>query len=98
MNVAFSGVSILAAIPQLLGSLVILSLVGVAVLWVIGQLQRRGPAIRQRIVIRPTAVRFRRQQDRAERPGLLPSSLPERSPPTFHSERADDADCDRDLS
>lgn len=87
----------LAAIPQLLGSLVILSLVGLAVLWGIGQLRRRGSMVRERIVIRPTSLRFRRQQDRAERSVSLPSSLPERSPPTFPSQRADDA-CDRDLS
>lgn len=86
----------LAAIPQLLGSLVILSLVGMAVLWGIGQLQRRGPAVRERVVIRPTSLRFRRQQDPAERSVLLPSSLPERSPPTFPSQRADGGD--RDLS
>jgi hypothetical protein len=42
-------------------------------------------------------VQFRRQQNPAFRSVLLPSSLPERSPPTFPSQRADDKR-DRDLS
>jgi len=96
MNVAFHGVSMVAAVPLLLSSLAVLSLVGLVALWGIGHLQRRGSAIRQRIVVQPP-LRFRRQQDPAERSVLLPSSLPERSPPTFPSQRTGD-DRDRDLS
>jgi hypothetical protein len=86
-----------AVVPALLSSLAVLSLVGLAVLWGIGHLRRRSAAVRQRIVVDRTPVRFRRQQNPASRSVLLPSSLPERSPPTFPSQRADD-ERDRDLS
>lgn len=96
MNVAFPGVSMVAAVPTLLSSLAVLSLVGLAVLWGIAHLQRRRSMVRQRIVVE-RRVQFRRQQNPAFRSVLLPSSLPERSPPTFPSQRTD-GDCDRDLS
>ena len=86
-----------AAVPALLSSLAILSLVGLAVLWGIAHLQRRRSMVRQRIIVE-RRVQFRRQQNPAFRPVLLPSSLPERSPPTFPSQQRADDNRDRDLS